>query len=162
MREIHYEGITQSPKEFLKNRTLMSSLGKAEAEEVLHRILRFSLQEDRWVAPTGKELDAQVEADLAQIRETDEIRKRNWEKRRVYEKASKWNWLRRIFGKKVHEPEYEEEKETPFTFLTIDSDALIKGIRHMMDHGFLKIDEENGEKFFTATEKALLAMPVVR
>ncbi len=161
MREVNYPGITQSPKEFLKNRTLMNSLDKAEAEEVLHRILRFCWEKNQWVAPTDEELDAQVRSDLAKIREAREIRWRNWDKKRAYEKASKWNWLRKIFGKEVQEPEYEEEKETPFTSLTIDPNALTKGIRHMMNHGFLEIDEENEERFFIATEKALLAMPVV-
>jgi len=162
MREVSYEGISQSPREFLKNRTLMSSLGKAEAEEVLHRILRFCLEKDCWVAPTDKELDAQVNADLALIREAGEIRERNWKKREAYEKASKWNWLRRLFGKEVTEPEYEEEKETPFTLLIMDPRALIKGIYHMQEREFLKIDKEGDERFFMATEKALQSMPIVR
>ncbi len=162
MREIHYPGITQSPKEFLENRTLMSSLGKAEAEEVFHRILRFSLQEDRWVVPTGQELDAQVQADLAQIRETEEIRKRNREIRMLYERKARWNWFRKLFGKEIQEPVYEKEKELPFTFLTINPNALIIGIHHMRENGFLEIDVEDGENYFRVTEKALLAMPIVK
>jgi hypothetical protein len=162
MKEIKYAEISESPQDFLRNRTIMNSLGKGEAEEILSRILRFCLQQNRWVAPTPQELDAQVEDDFAQIRENDEIRNRNWERRRAYEKASKWNWLRKLVGRQeVHEPEYEEEKPEPFTFLTIYPDATITGFRYMMEHGFLKIEEENGERFLRATEKALLAMPIV-
>ncbi len=162
MREVSYVGISESPREFLKNRTLMSSLGKAEAEEVLRRILRFCLEKDCWVAPTDKELDAQFNADLTLIREADEIHKRNLKKRCAYEKASKWNWLRRLFGKEVTEPEYEEEKKTPLALLTIDPGALTNGIRYMLEHGFLKIDKEGDGGVFIATEKALQSMPIIR
>ena len=160
MREIKYAGIEQSPRDFLKKRSLMSSLGKAEAEEVLSRILRFCWKCNNWVAPTAEELDAQVKADLDQIREANEIRQRNFEKRIAYEKASR-SWFRRFFGKKLAEPEYEEEVKTPSTFLTINPNALTLGIHYMMDHGFLEIEKEDGEVFFRVTEKALLSMPIV-
>jgi hypothetical protein len=161
MKEVNYEGITQPPQEFLRNRTLMCSLGKAEAEEVLGRILRFSLQENQWVVPTAQEIDSQVKSDFAKIREADEIHQRNRMKQREYERMAKWNWFRRLFGKEVREPEYEEEKEKPFTLLDINPNAIIIGVHYMQEHGFLEINEENGEIFLKVTEKALSSMPVV-
>ena len=165
MKEIYYEGIKQLPREFLENRTVVSSFGKGNsgAEEILHRIMRFCLEKNKWVAPTGGELYEQAKVDLDQLNEAEAIHRRNQEKRCAYEKASKWNWFRRLFGKEIMEPEYEEEKKLPsFIFKPVNQVAFDWGIMYMRKNGFLELFEENGEIYFRATEKALLAMHIVR
>ena len=91
MKEISYPGLP-TPKEFLEGKSLMSTLGKAEAEEMFGELLKLSLEANKWVAPTleefGKVLDEKVEA----MRKNAKAGQRNAVKRAAYEKKRKWAW----------------------------------------------------------------------
>ena len=155
MKEITYPGLP-APKEFV-GKNLIGTLGKAEAEEMFGELLKFSYEQNRWVAPTvqefGKALDDKVEA----LQKNSEAQQRNFEKRRAYEKKKKWRWALRLVGKKVIKPSYEEVKNI-FSIMDINPQAPVIGMRFMIDNGFVEvIDDESDKKtsYFALTPKAI-------
>ena len=154
MKEVTYASTFQTPKEYLEGCQIWGNIGKAEAEDVLSRILLgFCLKENRWVAPSWHELDEQVESDRRLI---EEICVRNHEKRLEYEaKKAKQSLLRRLVGKEIPEPEYED---VPFTVVILSRDAHIDGLHYALEYGFVEAIQDGSEYFFKVTEKGLLAI----
>lgn len=155
MREINYPGFP-SPKEIIGKKSLMGTLGKAEAEEMFGELLKFSYEENRWVAPTVKELGKALDDKLEALRKNSEAQQRNVEKRLAYEKKKKWRWALRLVGKKLPKPQYEEVKNI-FSIMDINPDAPVIGMRFMMNNGFVEFLEDSAQKttYFVLTEKAL-------
>jgi len=154
MKEVQYN--FSSPREFLAGKSLMNTLGKAEAEEVFEKILRFSWKADLWVAPSLEEFDSLVNDEWEQVKRSNGISYRNSKKRFAYEKkAKRWNWLLKIFGREIEKPVYEEEIPCPRTFLTINPDAMITGFKFMKANGFIEVIDEDNTKYLKLTTKAL-------
>ncbi len=156
MKEITYEGIPQSPKEYLKGVNMFNTLGKMEAEELLNKILGYSLKQDRWVAVSIVELGELLDSDAATV---NEACKRNHERQQEYEakvaERKSHCWFRRLLLEKIPEPEYEK---VPYTSLTINRDAPTKAFEYMQERGFIECFQENDEWFVKATLKALQAI----
>ena len=157
MKNVEYPGITLSPKEFLMGCPVLCPIGKSEAEEMANRILRFCLKLNRWVAPTWKELEEQIDSDFEALRKDSEVRRQNRQKKERYEKLAKWNWLLRIFGHEVPEPKYEDVQEYQFIWPSMLAvpEYPMRGLSYLTAHGFVElISEEDGTTFnFKLTEK---------
>ena len=155
MKEITYPGMP-SPKEIIGKKSLMGTLGKAEAEEMFGELLKFSYEQGRWVAPTVKEFGKALDDKLEALRKNSEAQQRNVEKRLAYEKKKKWRWALRLVGKKLPKPQYEEVKNI-FSIMDINPDAPVIGMRFMMNNGFVEFLEDSAQKttYFVLTEKAL-------
>lgn len=150
--KVTYEGIPQTPKEYLKGVQMLNTLGKVEAEELLSKILKFSLDENEWVAVSLRKLGDLLESDAAPVREARK-RRQEYEKK-VAERASHC-WLRRLFLKRIPVPERED---VPLTALTMYDDAPLEGFKYLQLYGYVETFEDGGERFVKATEKALRAI----
>ena len=152
MKQVTYETIRQTPKEYLEGVQMLNTLGKVEAEELLSKILNFSLEQNQWVAVSLRELGDLLDADAAPVREA---RKRQEEyEAKVAERASHC-WLRRLFLKRIPVPERED---VPLTALTMYDDAPLEGFKYLQLYGYVETFEDGGERFVKATEKALRAI----
>ncbi len=150
---VTYEGITQSPQEYLKGVDMRNTLGKREAEELLSKILGYSLEQNRWVAVSLVALGELLDSDAALV---DVACERNLERQKEYEakvaERASHCWLRRLFLEKIPEPKYEEVQ---YTSLTIRRNAPIKAFEYMQERGLIECFQENNEWFVKATLKAL-------
>lgn len=155
MKEVTYPGMP-APKEIIGKKSLMGTLGKAEAGEMFGELLKFSYEQNRWVAPTVKELGKALDDKLIAVQKNSEAQQRNVEKRLAYEKKKKWRWALRIIGKRLEKPQYEEVSDV-FSIMGVIPNAPVIGIRFMMDRGFVEILDDPAEKtsYFVLTEKAL-------
>lgn len=152
MKEVSYPGMP-APKEIIGKKSLMGTLGKAEAEEMFGELLNLSLERNQWVAPTVKEFGKVLDDKLEAVRKNYEARLRNAEKRRAYEKKKRWL---RLIGKKPEKPQYEKVSNM-YSIMDVVPDAPVIGMRFMMDRGFVEILDDSNEKatYFVLTEKAL-------
>lgn len=155
MKEVTYPGMP-APKEIIGKKSLMGTLGKAEAEEMFGELLNLSLEQNRWVAPTVKEFGKVLDDKLEVLRKNSEAQQRNLMKRLACRKKKKWRWALRLLGKKLEELRYEEVKNI-FSIMDINPDAPVIGMRFMMDRGFVEILDDPNEKatYFVLTQKAL-------
>lgn len=155
MKQLNYVGLP-APKEVI-GKNLMGTLGKAEAEEMFGELLKFSFEQNRWVAPTVKEFGKVLDEKLEAVQKNSEARQRNFEKRKAYEKRRKWRWALRLVGKKVVKPQYEEVKNIS-SIMEINPNAPVIGMQFMMNNGFVEvIDDESDKKtsYFALTPKAI-------
>lgn len=156
MKQVTYETIRQTPKEYLEGIQLSNTLGKVEAELMLGKILGFSLELNQWVAPSPYEVVELLNSDASSL---FEIKERNAVKQLQYEAKVEYrashNWLCRLFLKRIPEPKYES---VPYTPLTITYDAPQKGFDYLRNNGFIEILEEEGGAFIKVTEKAFKAL----
>jgi len=145
-----------APKEIIGKKSLMGTLGKAEAEEMFGELLKFSLEQNRWVAPTVKEFGKVLDDKLETLRKNSEAQQRNAERRRAYEKKKKWRWALRLVGKKLPKPQYEEVKNI-FSIMDVNPNAAVVGMMFMKQNGFVEFLEDHDKKttYFVLTEKAL-------
>jgi len=155
MKEVSYPGMP-APKEIIGKKSLMGTLGKAEAEEMFGELLKFSYERNQWVAPTVKELGKALDDKLVAIQKNSEAQQRNVEKRLAYEKKKKWRWALRLVGKKLPKPQYEEVKNI-FSIMDVNPNAAVVGIMFMKQNGFVEFLEDQDKKttYFVLTEKAL-------
>ena len=155
MKEVSYPGMP-SPKEIIGKKSLMGTLGKAEAEEMFGELLKFSYERGRWVAPTVKEFGKVLDDKLIAVQKNSEVQQRNVEKRLAYEKKKKWRWALRLVGKKLPKPQYEEVKNI-FSIMDVNPNAAVVGMMFMKQNGFVEFLEDHDKKttYFVLTEKAL-------
>lgn len=152
MKEISYPGLP-APKEVIGKKSLMGTLGKAEAEEMFGELLKFSYEKNRWVAPTVKEFGKALEDKLEAVRKNSEAQQRNLEKRRAYEKKKRWM---RLVLRKPKEPKYEEVSNIS-SIMDVNPNAAVVGMMFMKQNGFVEFLEDSAQKttYFVLTEKAL-------
>ena len=155
MKTVQYD--FPSPKEFLNGKSFIDTLGQAEAEDLMERMLRFSLDAKHWVAPTLDELCAQLESENELRQQDQAIQERNEEKRRNYEKNARWNWIRRIFGNEVKEPKYEERMNNVprITPCLLSPAFAVRGLQYMQEYDFIEVIDEDNTKYLKLTTKAL-------
>jgi hypothetical protein len=158
MKEVNYPDLP-TPKEFLEGKNLLGTLGKAEAEEMFEMILRFSLEANKWVAPDFDELVEAIKKKNEAINKNAEAMKRNAIRKSEFEKKKKkWNWLYKLIGKKLMEPEYEKVVNI-FSVMPINPNTPVDGLQFMRRRGFLNI--EDGIKrthYAVLTSKALATL----
>lgn len=154
MREVNYPGLP-APKEFLGNKSLMGTLGKAEAEEVFGELLKLSFEANEWVAPTLEEFGRVLDEKVETMKKNSEAHQRNAIKRAAYEKKRKWAWFLRLIGRKLTEPEYEEVIDI-FSIMSLNPQAPIVGLRYMKDNGYLEFEDgPDNTQYAILTQKAL-------
>lgn len=153
MKTLNFPGLP-TPKEFLEGKSLIATLGKAEAEEVFGIILEFSYDANEWVAPTFDELAEAINKKAEAINNNAEARRRNSIKRAAYEKKKKWAWLYRLVGKRLVEPEYEEVREI-LSIMVLNPQAPVIGLRYMKQNGYLTIEDEGRDHYAVLTLRAL-------
>ena len=151
---VQYNSITQNPQEFFDGQVSTKNiLGNHEAEEMLSRIIKFCLDQDRWVAPSFDELDDQIRSDLQKIAE---IRRHNHTRLLDYRaRLEKQSFFQKLFRKKPRRPEPEK---CPSTIASFDPSAPCRGIHYLLDNQLAKLIEEDDDLFVKATEKALVAI----
>ena len=157
MKEISFPGLP-TPKEFLEGKSLIGTLGKAEAEEMFGMILGFSLDANKWVAPDFDEIHEAIKKKQEAIHENAEASRRNAIKKSEYERKKKWSWFYKLIGKELVEPEYEKVVDI-FSIMIINPDAPVVGLRFMKDNGYLKFEDgPKREHYAILTPKALATL----
>jgi hypothetical protein len=157
MKEINYPGMP-TPKEFLEGKSLIGTLGKAEAEEMFGMILDFSLNANRWVAPDFDELSEAINKKQEAIRKNAEAGRRNASKRLQYERKKKWAWFYKLIGKELVEPKYETVLNI-FSIMPINPNAPVEGLRFMRFNGYLQFEDgPKREHYAVLTPRALATL----
>ena len=162
-KESKFEGISFKPSSVkFPKYVIMGYCGKAEAEETMARIITL-LQEakDEWGKVRYYDLRKMVDSDIETMNNAILIQNSNSQKRLEYDRECRClknrlkSWWTGV--QVVKEPVMEKVPETPefTTVLLYGVNAIVVGIQHLINVGFIEKSFDGEYECYTPTEKAL-------
>jgi hypothetical protein len=148
---------------------LPDTFGDAGAEDLMARLICFSIKEGKWVGVGLRYFSGQMtDIFLSLIRQKDE-KQRNEEMKNDYERRVNSGWFKFLsfFGHKVPKPIYFDESSFITTAL-YSRDDFKKAFHYLLDHGYLSVVELEDDIYLCPTEDAIrklkkfYASPLIR
>lgn len=159
LKVIYGKNVDFQPSDLLiKKYVLPDTYGNLAAEELMARIIEFSIEENQWVAVSASDLAGSVWQTFQMQYIAREIHRRNTEKKQNYldEIRRFRSRIYAIFGNSPTEPEYENEISVPSTVLNPDS--VVDGYNFLFSNNLLDLLDLKEDSYLKPTEKAILAL----
>ena len=157
--KVHYDNVNFQPSELVIQKYILpDAFGDNAAEEIMARIIQFSIEENQWVAVSASDLAGSLWQTFQGQHLLKEIQKRNSDKRDHYlQECQKFkNRINKVFGNELAKPEYENEISVPSTILNPDS--VVDGYNFLFSNKLLDLLELKWDSYLKPTEKAILLL----
>lgn len=149
--------------------SLPDTFGDVGAEDLMARLISFSIKEGRWVGVGLRYFSGQMTDIFLSLIYQKNARQRNEKMKNDYERRASSLWFRFLcfFGYKVPKPIYFDESSFITTVL-YSRDDFKKAFHYLLDHGYLSVVELEDDIYLCPTEDAIrklkkfYASPLVR
>lgn len=136
--------------------SLPDTLGDAGAEDLMARIISFSIEEGKWVGVGLRYFLGQMSEIFVSLINQKYWEKRNEELKNVYERRINSRWFKFLssFGYEVPEPNYSDESSFITTVL-YNRDDFKKAFHYLVDNGYLSMVELDDDVYLCPTEDSI-------
>ena len=133
--------------------SLPDTFGDAGAEDLMARLISFSIEEGRWVGVGLRYFFGQMTEIFISLINQKHTKQRNEEMKKDYEQRINSRWFKFLssLGYKVSEPNYSDESSFITTVL-YNRDDFKKAFHYLLDNGYLSVVELDDDLYLCPTE----------